>query len=243
MSERARPAAIRGPIARELNMTIYRPIVEESEVLGGDGFEAEAAIYQEEQSDEALIESLATELLAVTTDQELDYFLGGLFKKVKAAVKSPAGQALFRIVRPLASTVVRKLIPMAATAVGSAVGGPLGTAAGGLAGMGLNAIAGKLGLEVEGLSEEDQTFEIAKGFSRFLHGAVTNLASVAPQAARNPVKYARDAAITAARQTAPGLVPFLTGGGGTRQVAMGSGAPRLIRLPGGPGRFILEIGA
>lgn len=219
-------------------MTIYRPFVEESELLSSDVYETEATVAVGD-ADEAAIESLATELLAVTTDQELDQFLGSVVKTVSGALKSPIGKALVQVVRPVASTVVRHVIPKAATAIGSAIGGPVGGAAGMAAGAALNALAGKFGLEIEGLSEEDQTFEIAKRFVSFLKGAAANLAAVAPQAISDPQRFARNAAVAAARQVAPGFVPLVATA--VRPGKALAGAARVIRIPSGPGRVILEL--
>jgi hypothetical protein len=60
------------------------------------------------------------------------------------------------------------------------------------------------GLELEGLSHEDQEFETARGYVRFAGEAVKN-AALAP-ASQNPRSAANAAAVTAAQMYAPGLL-------------------------------------
>ncbi len=144
---------------------------------------------------------LAAELLEVTTEAELDRFLGGLIKKAGQAVgqfvRSPTGQALGGILKGAA----KQALPMAGAALGGYLGGPTGARIGGQ----LASTAGRLfGLELEGLSAEDQEFEVAKHFVRFAGEAVKN-AAVAPPSA-DPKVAAKAAAVAAAQQHAPGLL-------------------------------------
>ena len=147
---------------------------------------------------------LATELLAVTDERELDQFLGNLIRKIArsagAAVRSPLGQAIGRGLKG----IIRQTLPLAGTALGTMAGGPLGAAIG----SGLATTAGRaLGLELEGLSHEDQELEATKRFVRFASNAVRNAAS-AP-ASGDPADTATSAIAAAARSGAPGLLPFL----------------------------------
>jgi hypothetical protein len=117
---------------------------------------------------------LAAELLAVRDEQELDQFLGRLIRnvgrRIGATVRSPVGQAIARALKD----VVKNVLPLAVGAAGTFVGGPLGTALG----SGLAPMAGQaLGLELEGLSHEDQEFAAARCFVRFASEAVKNTAS------------------------------------------------------------------
>lgn len=142
----------------------------------------------------------ATELLAATSDAELDNFLGGLMKRAGSFLRSPAGSALKGLLRKTA----KRLLPMAGAAIGTFFGGPVGTAVG-------RTIASKagqvLGLEVEGLSAQEQDFEVAKGMVRLANAAARNLAASSPQlVARDPVGAARQAFASAARVYAPGLL-------------------------------------
>jgi hypothetical protein len=142
---------------------------------------------------------LASQLLEVRDEQELDQFLGGLIRKVGGAigkvVRSPIGRAIGGALRG----VVKTALPIAGGALGTFVGGPLGTALG----SGLASAAGRaLGLELEGLSPEDREFEAARQFVRFAGEAVKNAAM---SSSPDPVAASRAAVAAAARRFAPGL--------------------------------------
>lgn len=144
---------------------------------------------------------LASELLAVTNEAEMDQFLGNLFRKaasfVGRIVRSPVGRALGGIVKGIA----RKALPMAGAALGSVVAPGVGTAIGGA----LGGAAGKMfGLELEGLSPEDQEFEVARRVVRLSAAAAQNAAAAPPTA--DPVVAAKNAVAAAAAQHAPGLL-------------------------------------
>lgn len=156
---------------------------------------------------------LAAELLEVNNEQELEQFLGDLIKKAGHAIgsfiKSPIGQAVGGVLK----TVAKKALPIAGGALGGFVGGPLGATLG----SGLADMAGQaLGLELEGLSQEDREFEATKQFVRFAGDTVKN-ALQAPGG--DPASIAQAAAALAARAHAPG---FLQGG----QESSGSETPR-----------------
>jgi hypothetical protein len=139
---------------------------------------------------------LAAELLEVRDEQELDRFLGDVFKKVKAFAGSSAGKAVGGMLKG----VLKKALPIAGKVAGSFFGGPIGATIGGK----LGSMAGNLfEMELEGLSQEDREFEAAKQFVRFASEAVKN-ASSAPGG--NPVAIARSAITTAAQRHAPGLL-------------------------------------
>lgn len=173
-----------------------------------EAFEAEAPAWLGESSYEALGESseleLATELLAVRDEHELNQFLGDLIRKVARTagkvVTSPLGGAIGRGLKG----IIKQTLPLAGTALGTLAGGPLGASIGsGLA----NAAGRALGLELEGLSHEDQELEASKRFVRFARDAVKN-ATLAP-ASNDPSVIVHSAMATAARDTAPGLLPFM----------------------------------
>lgn len=151
--------------------------------------------------DEAEEMELAAELLEVMDDEELEQFLGKLIKrasrKVKKAVRGRAGRFLKRGLRGLA----KKALPIAGGAVGSLFGGP----AGGAIGSRLASRAGSLfGLELEGLSPEDQEYEVARRYVR-LAGDAAKKAAMAPASAP-PQIVAKKAIASAAKKHAPGLV-------------------------------------
>jgi hypothetical protein len=151
---------------------------------------------------------LATELLEVTNEQELEQFLGNVFSKVGSAVgsfvRSDTGRALGGILKDAA----KKALPVIGRGVGQWIspdrGGDIGADAGNLAGR-------ILGLELEGLSNEDREFEISKQFVRFV-AAAARRAAAGPQTMPAPA-LARWAAAAAARAYAPGLLPRLQGRG------------------------------
>ncbi len=178
--------------------------------------------------DEAEEMEMASGLLAVSDEAELDQFLGNLIKKAGRAigkfVKTPTGQAL----KGLLKGAAKKYLPTVAGAVGTAFGGP----AGAVLGSQLASAAGRaFGLELEGLSPEDQEFETAKQYVRWAGEAAKN-AALEPAAA-DPMAAAKSAAVTAAQQHAPGLLrstppPSMRMGGRVRRGRSG----RWFRLKG-----------
>ena len=159
----------------------------ESEASGWTG---EGPLSEEEELD------LAGELLTLSSEAELDQFLGKVFKKVGKGFKTvfkPLGQVL----KPLAKT----LLPIAGKVAGSFFGGPVGGALGGK----LGSLASKLfEVDLESMSPEDQEVEVAKRFVRLASAAAQEAAAAPPSA--NPVAAARAAVATAAQTHAPGLL-------------------------------------
>src|SRR5262245_48554282 len=144
---------------------------------------------------------LAAELLEISGEDELDRFLGNLISKAGRAVggliQSPVGRALGGILKGAA----KQALPVVGTALGTALGGPGCGALGGK----LASAAGRIfGLELEGLSGEDQEFEVARRFVRFA-GAAAGKAATAPRGS-SPLATAKSAAVAAARSHAPGLL-------------------------------------
>lgn len=163
---------------------------------GETEWSGEAGIFNESQAME-----LAAELLEVSSEEELDRFLGGLIKKAGQVagkfIKSPVGQQLGGLLKGAA----KQALPM----VGSAIGGYFGGSGGAKIGSQVASTAGRIfGLELEGLSHEDQEYEAAKRFVQFAGTAAKN-AALSPQVA-NPKALAQSAVAAAARQLAPGLV-------------------------------------
>jgi hypothetical protein len=191
----------------------FEPEYEQSQ---GESFEfeeqedSEAAVFSEAQEME-----LASELLSVSNEEELEQFLGGLIKKaagaLKKVVKSPLGNSLGGLLKG----AVKKVLPMAGGAVGTFLGGPLGTAVGGQL---ASAAGNALGLELEGLSQEDQEFEVARRMVKLAGDATKTATQIART--QDPASAARTAVISAARKHAPGLIrsshssrPSFNGGG------------------------------
>jgi hypothetical protein len=156
----------------------------ESEWEGG--YDTEAVFDEVEEME------LAASLLDSTDQQELDDFMGRLVRRagrrIRRAVRSPVGRAIGGALR----NVARKALP----AVGAAVGGPVGARVASAAGR-------AFGLELEGLSPQDQEFEIARRLVR-LGGAAVQQAVENPSG-QSPAQVARNAVVAAARQHAPGL--------------------------------------
>jgi uncharacterized protein (DUF697 family) len=176
----------------------------EMEAWDGGEFEYEEQESDEEEMgvfDEAEEMDLAAELLSVSDDAELEQFLGKLIKRAGRAarriVRSPTGRALGGILKGAA----KKAVPVVGRVLGTVAGGP----AGGAAGSRLASSAGRVfGLELEGLSPEDQEFEVARRFVRFSGEAAKNAAEVPPDV--DPGTAAKAATVAAARKHAPGLV-------------------------------------
>ncbi len=171
-------------------------------------FEADAmagedeAFFSEASFDEVEETELATQLLGVSSEEELDQFLGGILKKAGTFMKGPAGKVLTGFLKKAA----KKALPVLGGAIGTYFGGPAGTAIG----SSLASKAGQMfGLEVEGLSNEDQQLEVAKSVVRLAGTAAQNLA-MNPQAQTNPAAAAKSALIQAAKVHAPGLLPGST---------------------------------
>jgi len=177
----------------------------EDEFEYGAEFEAEdeyeAEYYDQEVFNESEVESLAAELLGVTDDQELEQFLGKLIrrvgKKARRFVKSKAGKALGGILKGAA----KKALPIIGGSVGTAFGGPAGAAIGSK----LGSAAGRIfGLELEGLSPEDQEFEVAKQMVRLAGDATKQVTKT--QDRMPPANAAKAAVAAAAKRHAPGLL-------------------------------------
>ena len=144
---------------------------------------------------------MASELLAVSNEAELEQFLGKLFKKASQAVggflKSDTGHKLLGAAKNIAKKALPTLGGVAGNFLLPGVGGMIGSQAGKLAG-------NMLGLELEGLSYEDQEFEISKQLIRLFSKAAANAGEAETNA---PAMQAAQAALAkAAQQFAPGLL-------------------------------------
>ena len=167
---------------------------------------------------------LATELLEVSSEQELEQFLGDLMTSAGSAarrfVNSPTGQALGDVLKDAA----RKALPVVGKAIGDYVspgggGGDWGQRLG-------NAASQLFEMELEGLSSEDQEFELARRYVQFATAATRAAANRAASGAP-PRVVARAAASHAARRYAPGLLGLIdpTGVGLAAPVNGASHAP------------------
>ncbi|NBD09387.1 MULTISPECIES: hypothetical protein [Corallococcus] len=182
--------------------------------LEGESFEFEFNAESEwgEVFNENELNELASELLEVSNEQELDQFLGNIIKKVGSAVgkvvKSPLGKQLGGMLKGLA----RQALPM----VGSALGNLVVPGVGGAVGGKLASMAGQaFGLELEGLSQEDREFEVARQIVRLASDA-SKTALNSPDNA-SPQQVAGAAVHQAIQKFAPGFaaqMPHAAGTGG-----------------------------
>jgi uncharacterized protein (DUF697 family) len=206
----------------------------QTEMLGAGPFEAEQFEFAEAESPyqaeagevfgELEQMELASEMLEISSEAELDRFLGDVIQRAGQAVGkfvgSPEGQALGGVLKGAARQVLPEVLPAVGSAVGSYFGGPTGAKWGGRVG----SAAGKLfGLELEGLSAEDQEFELARRYVSFAGEAVKNLA-LAPSGS-DPRTAASTAAALAAQTHAPGLLQ--------PRGQTGAESPAASRLPSG----------
>jgi hypothetical protein len=190
----------------------------------GEFGEAEAGVLSEAQEVQ-----LASELLAVTNEAELnqflgsligsaakaigpmlpqligeeaeqEQFLGSLIKRGVAAAGKFARSSVGQAIGGALKGIAKKALPLAGGALGAWVGGPLGAKIG----SGLASAAGKaIGLEAE-MSQEDREFEGARNFVRLGTQTVKNIAT--KPITTNPRAAAQAAVAAAARQIAPGLL-------------------------------------
>lgn len=171
--------------------------------------------------------TLATELLSVTDEAELDRFLGRLIEDAGRAARSPVGRALGGLLK----SVVRKALPLVGNVVAPGIGGAIGA---GIASAWKRAdqrhaaherpepspavhapanAAEIFGMELEGLSAEDRAFEVARQFVRLAVDATERLdesadADAAPACAVGALREA-------AAAHAPGLLLVHTASSGT----------------------------
>jgi hypothetical protein len=164
---------------------------------------------------------LASELLEISSEEELEEFLGNLFKGVSNAVggfiKSPVGQQLGGILKGVA----KQALPVVGGALGSFVAPGVGTAIGSQ----LGSMASRLfEMETEGMSQEQAQFEVARRYVRLASTA----AATAARAPRStpPARVTRVAITQGARQHAPGLLRGTTAGTG---MPRHGGAPQIGR--------------
>ena len=158
---------------------------------GEEGYEAEALDEVEEME-------LAAELLEITDEAELDQFLGKIGKFFKSGLGRKLGGILKGVVKTALPTIGGAIGSFVAPGVGTAIGSKLGSAAGGL-----------FGLELEGLSPQDQEYEVARRFVRLAKSAAQRAQQL--QSMFPPDSAARKAVLDAARKHAPGLLQALGG--------------------------------
>jgi uncharacterized protein (DUF697 family) len=144
---------------------------------------------------------LAAELLGISSEEELDHFLGKLISGAWKGIKK-VGSVVGKVIRPLGSVlkgIAKKALPLVGGALGSIIPGAgtaIGTALGG-------ALSKALEAEFEGMNAEDREFEMAKRFVRLAGSAAKQAALIQPGV--NPQIAATKAVIAAARKHVPGF--------------------------------------
>ena len=198
----------------------------EAEAEYGTFGEAESYEWHESgQQAESQEVALATELLEVTTEAELDRFLGKLLSGAVTAARGFAQSDTGRAVGGILKSAAKQALPQ----LGQAVGDALGAAGGGQRAGQRSGSKQELGLETEGLSAEDREYETARAFVRFANETAqraTRAGATAP-----PAVAAQRAAVAAAQRHLPGLVRAGAGpGAGPGRPAQGRWVRRGNRI-------------
>lgn len=164
----------------------------------------EESDYAHELSEEQMEYELAAELLAAGNEAELDQFFGRLIRR---AAKGVAGFARSNIGRTLIGglkSVAKAGLPIAGKVVGGMFGGPVGSALGSkLGGLAANMFE----VQMEGMSQEDREFEVARRIVRLSKAATHNTITNAKRGLRVPPRTLVTNSIKqAAVVHAPGLL-------------------------------------
>ncbi|CAD6555550.1 hypothetical protein LMG27952_05839 [Paraburkholderia hiiakae] len=143
---------------------------------------------------------LASEALEVANEAELEQFLGDVVssaaKSIGGFLSSDTGKALVSSIKPIA----KQALPIIGSAIGGRLGGPEGAQIGATL---LPAVGQAFGLELEGLSNEDREFELARRLVRFAGSAGQEAANAFGTADDRSI--AHGALMRAAQRFAPGL--------------------------------------
>jgi hypothetical protein len=205
-----------------------QPLLRQAETyeLSFESEEAEAEGTGTSPISEAEAMELTSELLEIQSEQDLEYFLGDIVNKIGGAVRGAARAAGDFAATPVGQQVVGMLkqaakaaLPTLGGAVGGYFGGPAGASIGSAA---AGQLGQALGLETEGLSFEDEQFEVAQQFVKLAGAAAQNAASL--QGAAPPAQVAKSAFVEAAKTFAPGLIKPAMGTNGTSSVRRMDGA-------------------
>lgn len=144
--------------------------------------------HEAETLGEHELNELAGQLLEVSSEHELEYFLDTLSRAFGGLTNQLSKQ-----LRPLAGKLLHSAAVAAGNAIVPGVGGPIA-----------GALGAALGLELEGLSSEDQEFHMARRLVELLAHAIRG----ASQSDGDPRAIAR-AFQAAAQRRAPGLIHLI----------------------------------
>jgi hypothetical protein len=183
-----------------------------SELYGGAPQEAgafEMGLQGSEAFESPLQENeeigLATEFLEISNEEELDHFLGGLIRRAGKALGKVARSQLARNIGSFLKPLAKAALPMVGKAIGTYFGGPVG----GMVGGNVAPMAGQaFGLELQGMSNEDREYEVARRFVRFATEAARTALAAPP--GTNPRAIAANCVVEAAKKFAPGLLRVAT---------------------------------
>ena len=199
-----------------------RQQLERQEELGGYG----EATGPSGELTEAQELALASEVLEITSEEELEQFLGDLWNSTKAAASKVYNSGVVQAAIPGLKAVGAAVLPKAAAWLADRYA----PGTGGIASAGVQAAVDQwLKEELEGLSGEDREFEAARRYVRFVDDTFRRAAQVPDRVP--PTVAAQVVLRDAAREHVPGLVPFLvqlqnggTANGGEAVEAAASGS-------------------
>lgn len=139
---------------------------------------------------------MAYELLAVESDEELDQFLGSIFKAALPIAKRLGGAALRRVRRPFVRKVKslgRRFLPNLGRTAGN-LGCRAGRAVGRRVGGRLSKWASRrLGLEMESMEPQEMEFEMAKALIKVAKTSAKTLGKAAAKGAKPSPKLVNKA--------------------------------------------------
>ena len=202
-------------------------------LLGGGEVETPLSEMQEAQ--------LASELLEISSEEELEQFLGNIFKGIGGFLRSPVGRSLGGILK----NVAKRALPAVGGALGSMVVPGIGTAIGSKLG---SMASGLFEVELESMPQEQAEYEAARRLVNLAATSAAHAARARPRPGVSPQTVARAAVAAAARTYAPGVyrammnslqssVPAAPGRRQNGMTRMRAGAPGYRRPgPGVTGR-------
>jgi len=195
------------------------------------------------------VETLAYELVSLDSEQQLEAFLGKIFKSIKKKLPGAAkflrgpGRALLARALPLVGSAAGSIVPGLGTALGGAAGSALASAIGGKAAGGgrganpLTALLGSgaagnilgsmLGGGMEAATLQEAKLDVAKRLVRTVADAASSVASD-PDFARNAGQTARSALTSALQRNVPPAIRATLAAAGTG-AATGRAEGRWVR--------------